>query len=199
MPPINVSLQKTQTHIDWLKQKLFLDSQSSNAKKRIIKRGQVYEVELGMGVGSEIQKCRPCLIYQNDIGNIKSSKTIVIPISHTKKDLGCLVPFTPKLDASGNILLDGFVNVSEIRAVDKARIQDYKCNLENSELKDVDAALARNLDIYKHYTAMKNKYNDKTEYADKLNNLIKDIKTLLNVEKNEEILTKIQDLLDNID
>ncbi|MDE6030241.1 MAG: type II toxin-antitoxin system PemK/MazF family toxin, partial [Oscillospiraceae bacterium] len=133
---MDIDLGKTQAQIDWLKQKLFLDANSKNAAKRKVKRGQVYSCELGVGVGSELQKKRPCVILQNDIGNIKSSVTTIIPITHTHKALSCFRAIIPKYDNNGTLILDGYVNVSGIRSIDKARIGDYICDLTSSELKD---------------------------------------------------------------
>ena len=44
---------KVQKCLEWLKTKLFLDLISSKAAKRIVKRGEVYKCNLGMGIGSE--------------------------------------------------------------------------------------------------------------------------------------------------
>ncbi len=194
---MKIELQKVQVHLDWLKQLLYLDSISVNAKNRIVKRGQVYNCELGIGVGTELQKNRPCVVFQNDIGNIKSPKTVVIPITHTYKEhLSCFVPISDKYDKNGNVILDGQANVSEIRAVDKARLGDYICDLDNQEMKAIEIAAAQNLDMYRHYKAMENMYNDKIKYVETLNKTLKEVKQLLEAENNSEIITKLKKLLD---
>lgn len=193
---MNIDLGKTQAQIDWLKQKLYLDANSSSAARRSVKRGQVYSCELGVGVGSELQKKRPCVIMQNDIGNFHSSVTTIIPITHTNKAISCFAPITPKY-SSGTLILDGYANVSGIRSIDKARIGDYICDLTPSELKDIDKAIALNLDIYKHYLAMENNYNDKLTYIGKLNALLNEIKDVLGVDDNKKIIEAIKKVLDN--
>lgn len=194
---MNIDLQKTQAQIDWLKQQLYLDSISSNTKSRTVKRGQVYYCELGTGIGSELQKKRPCVIYQNNIGNIHSSKTVVIPITHTyKANLSCFVPVADKYGGDGTVILDGYINVTEIRAIDKARICDYICDIEQDEMKAADAAVAQNLDMYKHYKTLENKYADKVKHADNLTAVLSEVKKLLNVQNNQEIITEIKKLLD---
>lgn len=193
---MDIDLGKTQAQIDWLKQKLYLDANSKNAAKRKVKRGQVYSCELGVGVGSELQKKRPCVIMQNDIGNINSSVTTIIPITHTNKPLNCFTTIIPKYDNNGTLILDGCANVSGIRSIDKARIGDYICDLTSPEMKDIEKAITVNLDIYKHYHTLENKYNDKLVYIGKLNALLDDIKNTLGVDDNKKILEAIKKVLD---
>ena len=75
---MNIDLNKVQIMLEWLKTKLYLDTIAAKAQKRVVKRGQVYKCNFGYGVGSEMQKERPCVVIQNDIGNIKSSNTIAL-------------------------------------------------------------------------------------------------------------------------
>ncbi|MBR7148060.1 MAG: type II toxin-antitoxin system PemK/MazF family toxin, partial [Firmicutes bacterium] len=79
---MNIELNKVQKILEWIRRKLYLETIASNARKRMVKRGQVYRCDFGIGIGSEMQKERPAIIVQNDIGNIHSSNTIVIPITH---------------------------------------------------------------------------------------------------------------------
>ena len=53
-------------------------------------RGELYYADLGHGIGSEQEGCRPVVILQNDVGNAYSPTTIIAPISrrsHTKANL----------------------------------------------------------------------------------------------------------------
>ena len=192
---MNIDLNKTQAQIDWLKQKLYLDAVSPRAARRIVKRGQVYSCDLGVGVGSELQKKRPCVIVQNDVGNLNSKVTIIVPISHTERELDCIVPVTPKQRGETTIL-DGFVNVSGIRSIDKARIDDYICDLTSEEMKKVDKAIARNIDIFGYYVRLKNMYEDKLTYIDKMNEILDEVKDLLGVEDNKKIAEELKKVLD---
>ncbi len=47
----------------------------------VVKRGEVYIVELDPTRGSEIKKPRPAVIIQNDVDNRYSPITIIAPIS----------------------------------------------------------------------------------------------------------------------
>lgn len=69
---MNIDLNKVQRFLDWLKTQLYLDTLVVNASRRVVKRGQVYRCNFGMGIGSEMQKERPAVIVQNSIGNLKS-------------------------------------------------------------------------------------------------------------------------------
>lgn len=195
---MNIDLSETQAQIDWLKQKLYLNVQSQNATKRVVKRGQVYSCELGVGVGSEMQKKRPCVIIQNDVGNARSATTTVVPITHTIKSLNCFVPIKEKYDVNGTVILNGSVNVSAIRSIDKARIGNHICDLETSEMKEVDKAIALNMDIFKHYKTLQNMYDDKLVYIEKLNAVLKEAKELLGVDDNKKIIEELKKVLDKL-
>ena len=49
--------------------------------KRLIKRQEVYWVDLGKTVGSEINKIRPCLVISNDWINSFNNRLIIIPFT----------------------------------------------------------------------------------------------------------------------
>lgn len=49
------------------------------------KRGDIWWIDLNPVVGSETGKKRPCLIWQNDIGNQQGETTIVAPLLSGKK------------------------------------------------------------------------------------------------------------------
>lgn len=59
--------------------KIYLDTNSDKAKNRIVRRGEVDKCNFGIGIGSEMQKKRPRVIIQSDVGNINSSNVIVAP------------------------------------------------------------------------------------------------------------------------
>lgn len=71
---MKIDLEKTQNMLDWLKTKLFLDSIADKAKNRIVHRGEVYECNFGIGIGSEMQKDRPCVIIQGNIQTVSKAR-----------------------------------------------------------------------------------------------------------------------------
>lgn len=155
---MSIDLSYIQRLLDWVKKQVFLDSISSAASKRRIRRGQVYWCNFGFGIGNEIQKERPAVIIQNDSMNISSGNTIVIPITHNTKTLNCIVPIKERLNSDGTILLDGSANTSNIMCVNKARLGDYICDLTNSELKDISRSLSGTVDVMKYYSDLEKKY-----------------------------------------
>jgi mRNA interferase MazF len=81
----------------------------------VVKRGEVYWVNLDPTVGSEIQKTRPCLIVSPDDMNAALPRVLIAPLTSGGQQLGCRpeVEFKGK---SARILLD------QLRSVDKQRL-----------------------------------------------------------------------------
>ena len=175
----SISLSKTQQYLDWLKTKLFLDSNAESAKQRVVKRGEVYRCYLGIGIGSEESKERPCVVLQRDKANLESPNTIVAPITHTSSTLPVVIPISPKYNNSGDVVLEGNVLLGNIACVSKARLGDYVAKLEPSEMRAVDEAIAISLDIKGLYDKLNNILNDKLVYIDKLKERIKDLESLV--------------------
>lgn len=165
---MNIDLTKTQQYLEWFKNKLYLNAIAPSAKNRIIYRGQVYRCNLGVGVGSEECKERPCVILQYNSANKTSPNTLVAPITHTSSTLPIVVPITAKTDASGNLILDGNVLLGNITCVSKARLGDYITDLTSDEMRLVDRALSLSLDVNHYYQTLQNMYDDKLQYIEKL-------------------------------
>lgn len=165
---MNIDLTKTQQYLEWLKDKLFLNAISSSAQRRTVFRGQVYKCKLGIGIGSEECKERPCVILQYNSANKTSPNTIVAPITHTTSNVPVVIPIENKFDTQGKAILDGNVLLGNIVCVSKARLGDYITDLSTSEMKDIDKAIAISLDIKRYYDSLQNKYSDKLQYIEKL-------------------------------
>lgn len=81
----------------------------------MVKRGEVYWVNLDPTIGTEIRKARPGLVVSPDDMNAALSRVIVAPLTSTGQPLGC----RPEVKFGGKkarILLD------QIRAIDKKRL-----------------------------------------------------------------------------
>ena len=57
--PAQVDLGVVQKALEWLKTKLYLNTQTISAQRRTVKRGQVYRCNFGVGVGSEMKTVLP--------------------------------------------------------------------------------------------------------------------------------------------
>lgn len=81
----------------------------------MVKRGEVYWVNLDPTIGTEIKKTRPALIVSPDDMNAALPRVIIAPLTSKGQPLGCRpeVRFARK---SARILLD------QIRTVDKSRL-----------------------------------------------------------------------------
>lgn len=174
-----VDLSRTQQYLEWLKTKLYLDSNAQNAKKRVVKRGEVYSCFLGQGIGSEECKERPCLIIQNDAANAASPNVIVAPITHSTSKLNVVVPILDQLNKDGKIILDGNVLLGNIVCVSKARLGSCVGSLSPIEMEKVDEAISISIDVKRHYDKLMNIHEDKLVYIDKLKEKVK----ILEVEK----------------
>ena len=164
----NIEVKKVQMFLRWVERKFSLNLIAERAKKRFVKRGQVYKCDLGVGIGSEMQKERPCVIIQNDIGNYRSGNTIVAPITHDTSKYPFLVPVIAQRNKDGAILLDGQVNVSNITCVSKARLGDYVTTLSAQDLKNVEIAIAKSLGLMVHYSKLKKRLEDKLDFINKI-------------------------------
>src|SRR5256714_5346673 len=81
----------------------------------VVKRFDVYLINLGPAVGSEIQKTRPCLVISPDEMN-RFIKTVIVAPMTTK---GTSYPARVSCKFQGK---QGQVVLDQIRAIDKTRL-----------------------------------------------------------------------------
>jgi len=81
----------------------------------VVKRGEVYWVNLDPTVGTEIKKTRPALIVSPDDMNQALPRVIIAPLTSKGQPLGCR-PQIKFDNRDARILLD------QIRSVDKSRL-----------------------------------------------------------------------------
>lgn len=203
---MNVNLSQVQKMLDWLKTKLYLDSNAVNSARRTVKRGQVYRCNFGCGVGSEMQKDRPAVIVQNDVGNNRSGNTIVVPITHDASTLPCVANITAQNDAAGNVIIDGQANTSNIMCISKARLGNYVCDLSNGDMKLIDEALAKTMELIHYYSDISGKLADKLSYIERIKadrnkaqDELSDIRTFLGISAEDPLLDHIKKLKEHID
>ena len=92
----------------------------------MVKRGEVYWVNLDPTVGTEIKKTRPALVVSPDDMNLALTQVLIAPLTSQGQSLGC----RPELRFDGKsarILLD------QIRCIDKRRL--------GSKMGEIDAEL----------------------------------------------------------
>ena len=101
----------------------------------VIKRFDVFLVNLDPTVGREIRKSRPCLIISPDEMNQYLATVIVAPMTTKGRDYPTRVPCTFK-GKEGQVVLD------QIRTVDKGRLFQKQGRLAKDAQEEVLSILA---------------------------------------------------------
>jgi mRNA interferase MazF len=106
----------------------------------IIKRGELFYADLSPVVGSEQGGVRPVLIVQNDIGN-KYSPT-VIAAAITSQINKAKMPTHIEISAGEyGLARDSVILVEQVRTIDKRRLRERICRLDDDLMLRVDEAL----------------------------------------------------------
>ena len=112
----------------------------------IIKRGDVFYADLRPVIGSEQGGIRPVLIIQNDIGN-KHSPTVICAAITSKMNKAKL-PTHIELDAERHQMVkDSVILLEQLRTIDKKRLKDKVCHLDEEIMKQVGDALRISLEL----------------------------------------------------
>ena len=98
----------------------------------IIKRGDIYYADLSPVVGSEQGGIRPVLIIQNNIGNRHRAK-LPTHIEICTNDY--------------NIMKNSVILLEQIRTIDKKRLREYVCHIDQERMKKIDQAIRISLDL----------------------------------------------------
>ncbi|MBI3944269.1 MAG: type II toxin-antitoxin system PemK/MazF family toxin [Chloroflexi bacterium] len=101
----------------------------------VIRRFEVYLVNLDPTIGSEIQKTRPCLVISPDEMNRYIATIIVAPMTTKGKDYPSRVACQFQ-DKDGHIVLD------QIRTIDKAQLVEKLGKIDSETQKTVLSVLA---------------------------------------------------------
>lgn len=111
-----------------------------------IRRGDIYYADLRPVVGSEQGGIRPVLIIQNDVGNRHSPTVICAAI--TSKMNKAKLPTHIEIDASTyDIVRDSVILLEQLRTIDKQRLRDKVCHLDQNVLRKVNQALKISLEL----------------------------------------------------
>ncbi len=102
----------------------------------VIKRFDVFLINLDPTVGSEIRKSRPCLIISPDEMNQYIATVIVAPMTTKGRDYPTRVACTFK-GKNGQVVLD------QIRTVDKSRLIQKQGKLAKDAQENVLSILAK--------------------------------------------------------
>ncbi len=110
------------------------------------RRGDIYLVNFDPTVGSEINKTRPALVIQNDIGNRYSPVTIVAAIS-SKFDVPPYPTEVIMESKESGLPLASAVVLNQIRSVDKQRLIERVGKAGPEIMSQVDRAIQISLGL----------------------------------------------------
>ncbi len=111
----------------------------------IVKRGDIFYADLSPVVGSEQGGIRPVLIVQNDIGNKYSPTVICAAI--TSQINKAKLPTHIELN-SQRMEKDSVILLEQVRTIDKKRLREKICRLDNNLMKKVSKALSVSFGIH---------------------------------------------------
>ena len=112
-----------------------------------MKRGDVYYADLRPVIGSEQGGIRPVLIIQNDVGN-KHSPTVICAAITSKLEKAKL---PTHITISSNIYdmeKDSVILLEQLRTIDKKRLKDKVCHLDDFIMEQVNDALKISLELH---------------------------------------------------
>ena len=104
-----------------------------------VRRGDVVIVRIDPAEGHEMEKTRPAVVVQNDVGNEHSSTTIVAPATGTYRGY----PFEVLVEARDSPFeTDSSIRLDQIRVVSIGRrVHSVVGSLDGETMADVDEAL----------------------------------------------------------
>lgn len=106
----------------------------------LVKRGDIFYADLSPVIGSEQGGIRPVLVVQNDIGN-KFSPTVICA-AITSKINKAKLPTHVEIDATEyELVKNSVILLEQIRTIDKKRLKEKICHLDNELMKQVDKGL----------------------------------------------------------
>lgn len=112
----------------------------------IVKRGDIFYADLSPVVGSEQGGVRPVLIIQNDIGN-KYSPTVICAAITSQINKAKLPTHIEIEAAKYSLVKDSVVLLEQIRTIDKKRLREKICRLDEEVMTKVNRALVVSLSL----------------------------------------------------
>ena len=106
----------------------------------LVKRGDVFYADLSPVIGSEQGGVRPVLIIQNDVGN-RYSPTIICAAITSQINKAKLPTHIEINSHRYQLVRDSVVLLEQVRTVDKKRLKEKICHLDENTMDKVDRAL----------------------------------------------------------
>ena len=112
----------------------------------IIRRGDIYYADLRPVVGSEQGGVRPVLIIQNDVGN-KHSPTVICAAITSKMNKAKLPTHVELNTRRCDMVKDSVILLEQLRTIDKQRLRERICHIDDELLERVNRALMGSLEL----------------------------------------------------
>ena len=111
-----------------------------------IRRGDIYYADLRPVIGSEQGGIRPVLIIQNDIGN-RHSPTIICAAITSRLNKANLPTHIELQAGKYDMMKDSVILLEQLRTIDKQRLKDKVCHLDEDIMKKVNRGLMISLEL----------------------------------------------------
>lgn len=111
-----------------------------------VRRGDIYYADLRPVVGSEQGGIRPVLIVQNDVGN-RHSPTIICAAITSKMNKAKLPTHIELSAGRYDMVRDSVILLEQLRTIDKKRLKDKVCHLDDEIMKQVNHGLMISLEL----------------------------------------------------
>ena len=111
-----------------------------------MKRGDIYYADLRPVIGSEQEGNRPVVIVQNDIGN-RHSPTIICAAITSRMNKANLPTHIELQAGRYDMMKDSVILLEQLRTIDKQRLKDKVCHLDEDIMKKVNRGLMISLEL----------------------------------------------------
>ena len=111
-----------------------------------VRRGDIYYADLSPVVGSEQGGVRPVLIIQNDVGN-KHSPTVICAAITSRMNKAKLPTHVELNTRRCDMVKDSVILLEQLRTIDKQRLRERICHIDDELLERVNRALMVSLEL----------------------------------------------------
>lgn len=179
----DIDLKETQEELQWLEKKLSIKAtRLANGQKVVTSRGEVYWCDFGYNLGSELRDRHPCVIVQNNTTAMNRRTVLIAPITHASTRVNkpaSLVPITQQKDSAGNVMIEGYADIANMRTISKARLGRRITTLTAADMLSIDSAIASVTDLYHHYKDVSDKLARAQAHATLRSEKVKKIRAIL--------------------
>lgn len=111
-----------------------------------VRRGDIFYADLSPVIGSEQGGVRPVLIIQNDVGN-KYSPTVICAAITSQINKAKLPTHIEIESVKSTLIKDSVILLEQIRTIDKKRLREKICRIEDSMMKKINRAIMVSLGL----------------------------------------------------